>query len=187
MRLIRNRVMNKTASRAINTVNIAGGLRFISRRTLPLYSRIANDRLYATRLVNAVKAVNLNRVERIIRQEVEGAFVSVGAGFSAGLAFGSSQFEVGIFRPGQEIRTNDIRAVSRIMLPLLGKIAEDRVFAGRIARQFRLRRTAALLQLARTVVSPMRIRSANIDDFGFSFVVQLDNGSRYNFVFSILT
>lgn len=169
-----------------NTTVIARRLQFISRRTLPIFTRIANDRLYTTRLVRAIRALNFNRVEQLIRQGGSGVHASVGAGFGAGLNLGNQLFEVGIFRPGQIIRTNDIRAVSRIMLPLLRRIANSRSFARQMVRQFLLGRPAALLRLARIVVSVKQVRNAYIDNFGFSFVVRLPNGANYNFIFGIL-
>jgi hypothetical protein len=131
--------------------------------------------------------VNFARVEQLVKQVMpNAAAVSVGAGFSAGLNLGTQTFDVGIFRPGHKIRTNDIRAVSRIMLPLLRRIATDRNFARRIARQFVRGRQAALLRSARTVVSAERVGNATIDNYGFSFVVRLPAGASYNFVFGIM-
>ena len=166
---------------------IARRLQIISRRTLPLFARIGNDRFYATRLVRAIKEVDFARVEQRIKQVMpNAAAVSVGAGFSAGLNLGTQTFDVGIFRPGHVIRTNDIQAVSRIMLPLLREIATDRSFARRVAKQFVRRRQAALLRSARTVVSAERVGSATIDNYGFSFVVRLPAGASYNFVYGIM-
>ncbi|MCQ6559736.1 hypothetical protein [Paenibacillus mendelii] len=168
--------------------DIIRGLRTISKRTLPLYGRIVRDRNYATQLVQAVKALNFSRVETIIRLEVPGAMVGVGAGFDACLDFGngSSEFCVGIFRPGEKICTAQIRSVSRIMLPLLRKMANNRQFTARVTDLVIKRQSNALLRLIRTVVNPALVVSVPIDDFGFACVVKLPSGARYNFVVTIL-
>ncbi|UVI28604.1 hypothetical protein [Paenibacillus spongiae] len=167
---------------------IIQGLRITSRRTMPLYRRIVRDRNYAAQLVQAVQALSLERVETIIRMEVPGAMVSVGAGFDACLDFdnGDREFCVGIFRPGERIHTAQIRLVSRIMLPLLRKMANSRQFTAKVTDTIIRRQPAALLRLVRSAVNPARVIATPIDDFGFVCVVKLPSGARYNFVVTIL-
>ncbi len=181
-------VAKNRVNTAQKSVIIARRLRIICQKTLPLYLRIANDQLYAQRVVNAVRTINFDRLTRLIQQEVPGALIGLGSGFSAGLTFGNNtpEFEVGIFRPGRRIQTAEIRRVSQIMLPLLRKFATDRVFTAQFTLEQTRGRPAALRRLARTVVNPQRVISAIIDDFGFIFVVRLINGARYNFVFTTL-
>lgn len=102
------------------------GLSIISRRLLPLYERIANDRLYTMRLLNAMRTLDLDRTTRVIQQVLPVAEVSVGAGFSAGYSLMITKktkvyFNTGIYRPGQLliVKSEDIRRVSPIMLQLL--------------------------------------------------------------------
>jgi len=180
--------MSKPVSKALpsrHPATIARGLQTISRRTLPLFVRVAADPAYVSRLAASIQAKNFSRTERLLLQCVPGGSVSVGAGFGVGFTLGDTIFEDGIFRPGRLVRAADLRAVSRTMLPLLRKLAVSRRFARNVAKLYLQRKQGGLLQLVRRIVPAQRIRSAGIDQYGFHFVVRLPNGANYNFIFGI--
>lgn len=167
------------------------GLRIISRRLLPLYERIANDPLYARRLINAMRTFNLDRTTRVIQQVLPSAGTSIGAGFSASYSLRISKntkvyLDTGIFSPGKllSIQSEDLRRVSLIMLQLLRKLANDRMFAADFIRLVRTRKQVELLRLVNTVNSKL-IVSATINIYGPLFVVRLSNGKRYNLSFEL--
>ncbi|CAN7514297.1 hypothetical protein LJR153_003646 [Paenibacillus sp. LjRoot153] len=181
-------VMKQTDNIQTQPITVKG-LRIISRRILPLYERIANDRLYAKRLINAMRTFDLDRTTRVIQQELPGAGASIGAGFSASYSLRVTKktkvyLDTGIFSPGQllSIQSEDIRRVSLIMLQLLRKLANDGIFAARFIRLVRTRKQAELLRLVNNVNSKL-IVSATISEYGPLFVVCLSNGKRYNLSF----
>lgn len=159
----------------------------ISRRILPLYERIAKDRLYAKRLISAMRTLELDRITRVIQQVLPGAEVSVGGGFSAGLSLMITKktmvyFETGIWKKGQ-LLSEEIRNVSPIMLQLLRKLANDRKFAARFIGLVRTRKQAELFRLVNNAIHSKPIVSATIDEYGPTFEVRLSNGKRYNLAF----
>lgn len=166
------------------------GLSVVSRQILPLYERIANDRLYAIRLISALRTMDLDRTTRVIQQVLPGAGIAVGAGFSASYSLMITKktkvyFDTGIFRPGQmlSIQSEDIRKVSLIMLRLLRKLANDRIFAARFIYLVRTRKQAKLQRLVNNSVNSKPFVSAKISVYGPLFVVRLSNGKRYNLTF----
>jgi hypothetical protein len=173
-----------TANR--NLIVMARRLQYISRRTLPLYARIANNPVYTARLVRSIRAKDFDRTERIVKEVLPDASVSVGAGFGAIYTVGNTTLEVAIYRPGRIVRTSEIQAVSRIMLPFLGNLATSKTFALRTAVSVSRNNPASLLRLARTVVPAQDIRTAGIDSYGLYFVVRASKHANYNFIMDIL-
>jgi hypothetical protein len=177
--------MKRTKSnRNLNVM--ARRLQYISRKTLPLYARIANDPIYTARLVQSIRAKDFNRTERIVKEVLPDASVSVGAGFGAIYLVGNTTLEVAIYRPGRIVRAREIQAVSRIMLPVLGTLATNRTFALKTAVSVSRNNPAALLRLARTVVPAQDIRTAGIDAYGLYYVVRASKHANYNFIMEIL-
>ncbi|WP_217635300.1 hypothetical protein, partial [Paenibacillus sp. yr247] len=73
--------------------------------------------------------------------------------------------------------------VSLIMLQLLRKLANDRIFAAWFFRLVRTRKQAKLLRLVNNAVNSKLIVSATISVYGPLFVVRLSNGKRYSLFF----
>jgi hypothetical protein len=170
-----------------NRTLIARRLGISARRNAPLFQKIITNRTYAGNLVLAIRARNFNRVEQLIQQVVPQAAVSVGAGFESDINFTSptQSFGFGIFRPGQTIRTPQIRQVARIMQPIILRLAASRCFRLLVVKLYLGNKQAALLRLLRAVSGSRRLESVGIDEFGFFAVVRLSNNVRYNAIFSI--
>jgi hypothetical protein len=177
--------MRKSQSRS--RALIANRLGISARRNLPLFTKICKNRTYARNLVLAIRARNFNRVEQLIQQIVPQAAVSVGAGFESDINFTNpaQTYGFGMFRPGQIIRTVQIQQVTRIMLPIIRRLAGCRSFRLLVVKLFLANNQAALLQLLRAATGSQRLVSVGIDDSGFFAVVRLPGNVRYNAIFSI--
>jgi AraC-like DNA-binding protein len=172
-----------------NTRMLSRRLGISARRNYALFRRIALNRIYANRLVQAIQAGRLNEAERLIHRVVPRASLSLGAGFSSDFNFRNpvQSYGFGIFRPGATIvlRTPEVQRVARVMLPVIARLRSNRAFRLRILRVFRRGRTVALLRILRNVSGYSNIVSVRIDQFGFVAVVQVPSGARYNAIFNI--
>lgn len=77
-----NQLCNITAVRTNNKKFRANEFRLLSKDVVPLYLRLTTDRWYVSRIVNAIKAQNDNRLSRLVREIVKSPYLQTVTGSS---------------------------------------------------------------------------------------------------------
>lgn len=169
----------------------AAALQRIARGTIGIYRRAVNREAYARRAARAVRASDLDALERLFRLATRG-FNDVGAngaGFSIGFcapAPAGQVFNANAIQGGRRYTAARLRSLSFRVIPLLARITARRQYAERLARaaragdQVRLRRLIAPYIRRNGLVSVqgdaesiiLRIRTADGSTFLFQWFVR---------------
>jgi hypothetical protein len=80
--VVGSQLCNLTAVRTNNKIFRANEFRLLSKLVVPVYLRLATDRQYLCRIVNAINTHNDTRLSRVVREQVKSPYLQTVTGAS---------------------------------------------------------------------------------------------------------
>lgn len=160
----------------MDTVTLIHVLQQVARAMTPFYRAIATNRRYAQRWSEAVMDADLTKMEHMLRQvsplAARQGIASNGIGYFISFASPPPIDNVanGVTIPPGSVRfffeTRSHRSLAYHVLPFYRTLAQDKVFAIRLARAILQRDRARIRRLLRACIRTPHLRTIAIQDEG---------------------
>lgn len=167
-------------------------LRIAAKKTIPIYREVATNPEYATRLTLAIRNANLSTISRLF-MEVTSSIEDIGTnsfGFNIGFTFPAPTDQIienETFTKGRvRLTVTSFRSISKRILPLYRKIANNSSFAAQLALAARNGQNTRLRNLISPLLPANSLVSVQGDRKAINLEVKASTGVVFNTSFFVL-